>query len=280
VRRPAAGYQVEDVGNRPLVRNEERRMDDGPQGEFPIPREVPLAMTYEEFLAIPTPTQAEWVDGVCVVFRPQRRDEAFLKLWLASLLSQYVERFDLGEVLIGPFEMSLRQGRSAREPDIVFIANGHADRLTEDRLEGPADLVVEIVSEDSADRDYREKVHEYEAAGIPEYWIVDARLGEERSVFYHLGAAGRYRLPPLDDRGRYHSAVLPGFWLDPVWLWPVDARTPLALIETIAPGTMLDALLDRRVRASMEHGDGDMAQNTTQDRPAPEPAADRSTSDG
>jgi Uma2 family endonuclease len=52
----------------------------------------------------------------------------------------------LGEVLFAPFEMLVQGGRSSREPDILFITNAHRDRLTEDRLTRPADLVIEIIS--------------------------------------------------------------------------------------------------------------------------------------
>ena len=40
-------------------------------------------------------------------------------------------------------------------------------------LVSAAFLVVEVVSESTAAVDYREKVAEYQAIGIPEYWIVD-----------------------------------------------------------------------------------------------------------
>ena len=38
------------------------------------------------------------------------------------------------------------------------------------------DLVVEVVSESSRDRDYTEKRDEYWTIGVKEYWIVDAKL--------------------------------------------------------------------------------------------------------
>jgi len=38
------------------------------------------------------------------------------------------------------------------------------------------DLVIEVVSESSRDRDYTEKRDEYWSLGIKEYWIVDANL--------------------------------------------------------------------------------------------------------
>jgi hypothetical protein len=38
------------------------------------------------------------------------------------------------------------------------------------------DLVIEVVSESSRDRDYTEKRDEYWSLGVMEYWIVDAGL--------------------------------------------------------------------------------------------------------
>ncbi|MCY4410409.1 MAG: Uma2 family endonuclease, partial [Caldilineaceae bacterium] len=58
------------------------------------------------------------------------------------------------------------------EPDLVFMAAEHADRLGEQFWEG-ADLVMEVVSPDDPQRDNVTKRREYAQAGIPEYWIVD-----------------------------------------------------------------------------------------------------------
>lgn len=61
-----------------------------------------------------------------------------------------------------------------REPDLVAFGSKHDSRAGNEFFDG-ADLVMEVVSEglESHDRDYIEKRGEYEAAGIPEYWIVD-----------------------------------------------------------------------------------------------------------
>jgi Uma2 family endonuclease len=52
----------------------------------------------------------------------------------------------------------------ARQPDLLFVAREHLDRLTETRLSGPADFVVEVVSDDSVARDRADKFYEYQAA--------------------------------------------------------------------------------------------------------------------
>lgn len=193
-----------------------------------------LAMTYEEWLAWADDSRlSEWVDGEVTVFMPPTGIHQDVQGFLYILLKHFSRFFDLGIVRQAPFEMRLPDG-SSREPDLMFVARDHLDRLTPERLIGPADLVVEVISDDSATRDRRTKLRAYEAAGIPEFWLFDPRLRRWQSHFFQLGA-GAYRPVPLDAGGRYHSAVLPGFWLDPTWLWQDPLPDPLDCLDAIAP---------------------------------------------
>ncbi len=126
-------------------------------------------------------------------------------------------------VLSAPFQMKLERGR---EPDLLFVASEHLERLKEAYLEGPADLVVEIVSPESVGRDRGEKFCEYEQAGVPEYWLIDPL--REQAEFCQLGAQGRYRMVMPEAGEIYHSAVVPGFWLRVAWLWQ-----PPSILETL-----------------------------------------------
>jgi Uma2 family endonuclease len=70
---------------------------------------------------------------------------------------------------------------SERHPDIaVYLSapKGKKDR-TMWRTWVP-ELVIEVVSESSRDRDYTEKRDEYWTLGVKEYWIVDAKLKQVR----------------------------------------------------------------------------------------------------
>ncbi len=184
--------------------------------EFPA-EERRLPMTYEQWLDwAGESTQSEWVDGEAIVFMPPKTVHALVAAFLVNLIGTYADLFEYGIVIPAPFEMRL--ARSAREPDVLFVTRAHLDRLTPERLLGPADLVVELVSDDSAGRDRVAKLGEYEAAGVPEYWIFDPRPRRQTAEFFLLAADGRYRPASLDTDGRYHSSALPGFWLRPDWL--------------------------------------------------------------
>ncbi len=202
-----------------------------------------LKMTYEEFLDwADEDTHAEWVAGEVIVFMPPKTVHQRLLNFLSALLSTYARFFGLGEVLEAPFEMRLGRGKPSREPDLLFVAREHRDRLTAERLDGPADLVIELVSDSSVVRDYEEKFRDYEAAGVREYWICDPRPDKQQTSFYQLTVEGRYQAVPPDADGRYHALVLPGFWLDPAWLWQEPLPDPLTALATIAPEALRGAL--------------------------------------
>jgi Uma2 family endonuclease len=176
----------------------------------------PRKMTYEEFLAwADEDTLAEWVDGEVTMTTPASNRHQDVSGFLESVLRSFTEMRQLGIVRTAPFQMRLTH--SGREPDLLFVASEHLERLLETYLDGPADLVVEIVSPESAGRDRGEKFYEYEQAGMPEYWLIDP--SREEAEFYQLDAQGRYRVILPDAEGVYRSRVLHGFWLRVAWLW-------------------------------------------------------------
>jgi Uma2 family endonuclease len=211
-----------------------------------LPFEQWVAMSYEEYLQLADEHQLiEWVDGEVIAHMPPGTRHQQLQTFLAKLLGLFVEYFGLGELLVAPFEMRL--ARSAREPDLLFIATEHLDRLDAQRLRGPADLAVEIMSPESTSRDRAEKFAEYQAGGVREYWVIDVRPGQERAEFWLLDAGGRYRAVLPDANGIVHAAVLPGFWLDVAWLWQNPLPSALAAFAEIAdlPAAVRRALQPR-----------------------------------
>lgn len=121
----------------------------------------------------------------------------------------------------------MKLAQSGREPDLLFISNETAQRLTERKLEGADDLVIEIIFPESVRRDRYEKFDEYEEAGVREYWIIDPRPGKQRADFYVLDEHRRFALFATEDDEQVNSHVLPGFWLRSAWLWEAEKLSPL-----------------------------------------------------
>jgi Uma2 family endonuclease len=194
-------------------------------------------MTYEEFLAwAKEHPHAEWVDGEVIEFMTVKGRHSLVVFFLVKLLGSYVDHFRLGMILGDPYAMLIREGRASRQPDLMILLAQHIDRFTDDRLEGPADVVIEVVSDDSDIRDRRDKLVEYEAAGVPEYWIVEGRAGRQGVELHVRNSAGVYEPVPPDTDGRLQSTALPGFWLNLAWL----AADPLPdvddVLDEIVPG--------------------------------------------
>jgi Uma2 family endonuclease len=202
------------------------------------PRGLPhRPISYEEYVEWADENiHAEWVDGEIVVHMPPFEIHQTLLSFVHRLLAEYVEFEHLGRVLIAPFEMRLLSQKSARQPDILVVTSENLRRLSQERLEGPADLVVELVSQDSVRRDRQEKFREYQEAGVREYWVIDSRPGRNRADFYRLDEHGQYALVGTEDDEWVGSIVLPGFRLRPSWLWLEDKPSVrLAFFESLSP---------------------------------------------
>jgi len=81
------------------------------------------------------------------------------------------------------------------QPDILMIHRSRLSIVGRHGIEGPPDLVVEIVSPGSIKRDTVVKMRIYERFGVNEYWIVDA---SNRTLAQHrLGEDGSYAIVNL-----------------------------------------------------------------------------------
>lgn len=178
-------------------------------------------ITFEQFINWQDEdVHAELVGGKVRVKIPATKIHQKCNSFLHVLISLWIERQQGGEVYHPPFAVRLTLPSGdvhVREPDILVLLAEHLDRLQNTYLEGPPDLIVEIVSKSSRADDRGEKFYEYEAAGVPEYWIVDPE--RKLAEFAQRQEDGVYQVVFSGSNGIYHSRVLNGFWLRVEWLW-------------------------------------------------------------
>jgi Uma2 family endonuclease len=199
-------------------------------------------MTYEEFLDwADDNVHAEWVDGV-IEFTHLSIDPDTLELtisvsrthtkigkFLIKALESWTEESQAGELQYAPYQMKTGADLPGREPDLFFIATEHLDRLRERYLDGPADVVFEIVSAESVTRDRIWKLAEYETGGVAEYWIIDPL--KQEVLLYNLAADGRYARVEPDSDGSLHSRIMSGVWFDPNWFWLPKLPSTAAILR-------------------------------------------------
>jgi Uma2 family endonuclease len=194
------------------------------------PAAPPGPITYEEFLAwADDETHAEWVDGEVQFMSPVSAQHSDVGRFLLTLISAFVDARRAGAVHYEPFHMKTGPDLPGRSPDILFVAEENRSRLQKTHLEGPADLVVEIISPDSRSRDCGPKYAEYEQGGVREYWLIDPE--RQQAEFYFLGEDGRYSPAPLEEGAVFRSRVLEGLWLRVDWFRHSPLPSVVAVIR-------------------------------------------------
>lgn len=116
--------------------------------------------------------KAEFINGETIIHSPVKKKHWSIVNLLSRLLSTYVGIKELG--IVGTEKVMISLTRNDYEPDICFFKKEKADQFTADQLLFPApDLVVEILSKKTEQRDRTIKKEDYAHHGISEYWIID-----------------------------------------------------------------------------------------------------------
>jgi Uma2 family endonuclease len=129
-----------------------------------------------------------------------------LVLKIARLLADYVEPRQLGRVAVAPVDVILDRERAlVVQPDVFFIATERLS-IVQDQVWGAPDLVVEVLSSSTENRDRGEKLGWYRQYGVRECWLVDLNRQQLTIVDFN-GVSPVERIATGAERAR--STVLP-----------------------------------------------------------------------
>lgn len=177
-----------------------------------------LRMSYEEFLGLGADVHGDWIDGrVRLQVAPETDVHSNVLGFVSALMHAYAEASVGGDLLL-LFQMRPRKDLPSREVDLLYLAPENHARLREYFVDGPADLAVEVVSDQSRRRDRVHKLAEYEAGGVREYWLIDPVL--EHAELYRLAEGGRFARGAAGRSAVLRSEVVPGMWFRAEWFWP------------------------------------------------------------
>jgi Uma2 family endonuclease len=175
-----------------------------------------IKFTYEDYRNAPEDKRYELLDGDLVMTpAPGERHQSVSAL-LTSRLFQFVTENRLGRVYAAPFDVVL-SNTDVVQPDLLFVSNERADVVTAANVQGAPDLVVEILSPSSVERDRTLKRRLYARHGVSEYWIVDT---DARTATVLLLQDGEFEAAATYGEGEtLISPMLPGLALNVVELF-------------------------------------------------------------
>jgi Uma2 family endonuclease len=170
----------------------------------------------------------EYLDGRILMHSLTSDQHENLFRFLLTLLSAYLDE-KRGAVVRGSRYPMRLDANWSPEPDILVVREHRRQLMKPRRLEGPADMVIEIVSESDPGLDYREKLPRYRQAGIEEIWIINPF---ENEILAEVNTLTGYATQVLSS-GRLESKVLSGFWIEVSWLWQEELPSTLVCLREI-----------------------------------------------
>ena len=166
-----------------------------------------IKFTYEDYVNAPEDKRYELLDGELLMTPAPAEIHQRISILLGWRLLQFVTENGLGRVYQAPFDVVLSD-MDVVQPDLLFISNARAHIVTAANVQGAPDLVVEILSPSTAERDRTLKRRLYARHGVSEYWIVDTEAGSVEVLLLREGGfevAGTY-----GGGDTLTSPVLPG----------------------------------------------------------------------
>ena len=170
-----------------------------------------IKITYRDYLLLPEESRYELIEGDLFMVPSPNEPHQRISRRLEYELITFVETRDLGEIYHAPFDVVLSI-HNVVQPDIVFVAKGRKGIITEKNIQGAPDLVIEILSHGTSDRDLTIKRALYGKCGVKEYWIVDP-VAEAIEVCV-LKQSGMETLRIFPNGTMLSSPALPGLELD------------------------------------------------------------------
>ena len=144
----------------------------------------------------------DWEDGMGIRLMTAHSRHGF---FIAELYTCLKGQVPGGKVRI---EVSVELGPRVPGPDLVVLYREHADRLVDGRVRGVPDIIVEVLSPDSVDRDRVDKFNFYYQQGVPWYWIGDAEGGVIEE--FQWSDAGYVRTASGSRQELFKPRALPG----------------------------------------------------------------------
>lgn len=176
-----------------------------------------VVLTYEDYVTLPNDGRRyEILEGeLAVTPAPSPKHQAVLG-HLFVLLYGFVVPSGMGRVFVAPIDVIL-SATTVVQPDLVYVARERENLITQRGIEGPPDLVVEILSSTTSRADRTTKLQLYGRHGVQHYLLIDPDAETLEACRLEGGA---YTVTAaLSGSVTFEPSWLPGFRLPLEVLW-------------------------------------------------------------
>jgi Uma2 family endonuclease len=135
--------------------------------------ETPPRSIMEVFKMLPEGTLAEVIHGAIYMSPAPTPKHQRIVGKLFRVLTDYVEKQQLGEIVLSPCDVFLDETMNAVQPDILFIASHNSSLIGDDAIHGVPDMIIEVLSPGNRQHDLVRKKELYQKFQVKEYWIIN-----------------------------------------------------------------------------------------------------------
>jgi len=186
-----------------------------------------VLLTIEEFSAIygNREERYELIDGIPYMMAAPLTVHQGLIVFMTLAIGNFLKGKKC-RVFVAPYDVFLNESQrdeagkvkvnkrvkgTVVQPDLVVICD--EKKIKRDGCHGAPDLIVEILSESTRDKDTGVKLYKYHASGVREYWVIDPDE-ETIEVYSFKPGSRRYRMETYGFGDKVKSHVLDGLEID------------------------------------------------------------------
>ncbi len=154
-------------------------------------QDASVKFTYADLLTVPEDTNRyEIFEGELVVTPSPLRIHQVVVRNITYYFEEYLRNKKIGELYTAPFDVYF-DDETVMQPDIMFVIHDRKHIIEDKRIVGAPDLIVEILSPRTEERDRGYKFRRYARENVREYWIIDP---DKQTVEIFENTASGYRL--------------------------------------------------------------------------------------
>lgn len=174
--------------------------------------------TYDEYLNLPVDLNIyEIIQGELYMTPAPSTKHQRISKNLFRALDQYIIRQHSGEIFYSPIDVVL-DSLNVVQPDIIFISKENLHIIAEKNIQGSPDLVIEILSPGTIQKDRIFKMRIYAKFGVMHLWILDP--DNQTIEAFELNEKKTYSLiTALSGKESFQPSLFPNLtiYLEKVW---------------------------------------------------------------